>query len=66
MQRRSSLLDEGDVLLEAADPDPTFVALLRATKPGAGAPVHGADVEVVAEADDPDRHWLAQRAIAPE
>src|SRR3989441_13337975 len=51
-----SFLHEGDVLLDAARPDPTFVAHLGAAEPGAAPPPVGADVEVVAEADDPDRH----------
>jgi hypothetical protein len=49
-------LDEENVFLDAAGPDPTFVAHLSGTEPGGRAPVDGPDVEVVAEADDPDRY----------
>lgn len=60
------LLHKGDVFLDAAGPDPAFMAHLSAPEPGGGAPVNGADVEVVAEADDPDRHPLAQRAVVSQ
>ena len=58
-------LDEENVLPDAAGLDPCFVAILGAPEPGAGAPVHGSDVEVAAEADDPDRRWVSQRAADP-
>src|SRR5919199_1381213 len=57
-------LHEGDVLLDAPGPDPPFVARLGGAEPGAAAPAPGADVEIVADADDPDRHRRAQRAVA--
>src|SRR5919199_5004871 len=55
---------EGDVLLDAPGRDPPFVAPLGAAEPGAAAPAPGADVEIVADADDPDRHRRAQCAVA--
>src|SRR5207247_11102211 len=58
----ASLL-EAHILLDAASPDPTFVAPRRATEPGGGALVDGSDVEVVAVAHDPDRHGVSQRAV---
>lgn len=60
------LLHKGDVFLDAAGPDPPFVAHLSATEPGAGAPVNGSHVEVVAVADDPNRHRLSQHAVASQ
>jgi hypothetical protein len=56
-------IHEGDVFLDTAGPDPAFVAHLGASVPRGGAPVYGPDVEVIAYADDPDRHRVSQRAI---
>ena len=55
---------EGDVFVDAASLDVAFVAHLSATEPGGGAPVNGSDVEVVAVADDPNRHGVSQRTVA--
>ena len=55
-----------NVFAHAASLDATFVAHLGAAEPGGGAPVNRPDVEVVAEADDPNRHRFAQRAVAAE
>ncbi len=52
--------------IDAARLDTALVAGLSAAKPGAIAPVHRPDVEVVAEADDPNRHRLSQRAVTFE
>ena len=57
---------EGDVFVNATSLDVAFVARLSATEPGGGAPVDGSDVEVVAVADDPNRHRISQRAVASE
>ena len=51
----ASLL-EAHILLDAASPDPTFVARLGAAEPDASAPAPGSDVEVGASADDPCRN----------
>src|SRR5436190_1095937 len=59
-------LDEENILPDAAGLDPCFVAILGALEPRAGAPVHGSDVEIVAEADDPDRRWVSQSAVGSE
>src|SRR6266571_8855524 len=56
-------LDESNVLPDAARLDPRFVAILGAPEPSAGVPVHGSDVEVVAEPDDPDRRRCSHRAV---
>src|SRR6059036_3971603 len=56
-------LHEGDVFLDAARPDPTFVTHLGGAEPGAAAPPVGTDVEVVAVTDDPDRHRTPQRPV---
>src|SRR5690242_9766738 len=58
----ASLL-EAHILLNAAGPDPTFVARLDATEPGAAAPIDRSDVEIVAVAHDPDYDRIAQRAV---
>src|SRR5437763_8435296 len=55
---------EDDVFLDAAGADVTFVPVLGAAEPGGGAPVNGSDVEVVAEAHDPDCHRIPQPAVA--
>jgi hypothetical protein len=60
------LLHEGDVFLNAAGPDPAFVVHLRDAEPGTAAPLEGSDVEVVAEADDPNRHRVSQCAVTSE
>ncbi len=57
-------LDEENVLFHAADVNVCFAAVLGAAEPGGRAPVNGPDAEAVAVADDPDRHRLAQRAVA--
>jgi hypothetical protein len=57
-------LHEGDVLLDTASRDMALVGLLHSAEPGGRAPVHRAHIEIVAVADDPDDHWLAQGAIA--
>jgi hypothetical protein len=57
---------ERDVLVDAAGPDVSFVAHLSGAEPGAGTALPGPDVEVVADADDADRHRVSQHAIGPE
>jgi hypothetical protein len=58
--------DEVDVLVDPAGPDVTLMALLDAAVPGAGLAAPRADVQVVALADHPDRHRLAQGPIGPQ
>ena len=60
------LLYESDVFVHAARADVPFMARLNTTELGGGAPVDGSDVDVVADADDPDRHQVSQPVIAPE
>jgi hypothetical protein len=59
-------LHESDILVDAASLDVAFVARLRATEPGAGAPVNASDIEVVTVTDNPYRHRVSQRAVASE
>ncbi len=54
---------EGDVFVDAARLNLTFMPHLDASKPGGGAPVNGSDVEVVAVADDSNRHRFSQHAV---
>jgi hypothetical protein len=49
--------------IDAAGADVAFVAVLNAAEPGGGAAVPGANVEIVAVADNPDRHRLPQRFV---
>ena len=46
--------------------DTVLVAHLGATEPGGGAPVHGAHVQVIAVADNPDRYWVSQCAVVSQ
>src|SRR5215216_3001799 len=55
---------EDDVPIHAAGPDVALVADLGGGEPAATASVHGADIEVVAHADDPDGPRLAQGTVA--
>src|SRR5260370_27390306 len=57
---------EAHVFVDAACADVPLIAIPRTTEPSAGAPVDGSDVEIVAVADDPDRHRLSQRAVASQ
>jgi MFS family permease len=57
-------LDEKNVFVDAAGANVSFVSHLCAAEPGRPASVDGADVEVVAVADDPDGHRASQRAVA--
>jgi hypothetical protein len=57
---------KNDVFLDAAGVDAAFVANLSAAKPGGGASVTGSDIEIVAEANDPDCHRLSQRSVESE
>jgi hypothetical protein len=59
-------LDEEDVLVDAAGLDAAFVTHLNTAEPRGRASVDGADVQVVAVANDPDRHRLSERAVAPQ
>ena len=59
------LLNEGYVFVDAARMDVAFVAHLGSAEPGAIAPFNGSDIEVFAEADNPYRHRLPQRAVEP-
>src|SRR5688500_4477580 len=61
-----SLLQECDIFFDAASADVALVAHLGATEPGGGAPMNRSDIEIIANADDPDRHRVSQRAVAPE
>jgi hypothetical protein len=55
---------ERDVLVDAAGADVSFVGLLCAAEPATGRSAPGADVEVVANTDDPDGHRLPQATVA--
>jgi hypothetical protein len=55
---------EDHVLIDAAGADMPRAPLLGGAEPAAAGPAPRADVEVVADADDPDRNRLAQRALA--
>ena len=41
-------------------------AALRAAVPSGASPVPRSDIEIVAVANDPDRHRIARRAVTPE
>src|SRR5918994_6388686 len=58
--------DEVDVLADPAGPDATLMALLDAAVPGAGPAPPRTDVQVVALADHPDRHRLAQGPVGAQ
>src|SRR6516162_3629619 len=55
-----------DVLVDATSLDVALVAQLSTAKPRGSAPVTGSDVEVVAVANDPNRHRFSQRAVASD
>src|SRR5215472_6146879 len=55
-----------DVLVDATSLDVALVAQLSTAKPRGSAPVTGSDVEVVAVANDPNRHRCSQRAVASD
>ena len=54
---------EGDVALDAAGPDAAGAAGEGSPVPAVVGAVGGADVQVVADADDPHRHERPQRAV---
>jgi hypothetical protein len=62
----SGFFYEGDVFVHAASLDVAFMPRLNTAKPGGCAPVHGPNVQVVTEANNPDDHQLSQRAVAPQ
>ena len=51
---------------DAAGANAAFVPYLGTAEPTGGAPVHGPDEELAADADHPDRHRLPRRAVALE
>jgi 6-phosphogluconate dehydrogenase len=57
-------LDQDNVLVDAAGPHVTFVSELGATEPGGRAAADGPDIEVVADANDPDGPRVAKGAVA--
>ncbi len=63
---RVDLLHEGDVFLDATRADVPLVTRLGAPEPGAGASVHASHIQVVADADAPDDHRVAQGAVTAE
>src|SRR5207244_8865826 len=62
LECRGSRFWARDVVDNAVNAAP--VTILRATEPRGPAPIDGSHVEVVAVADDPDRHRPPQRAVA--
>ena len=63
IQSRGGLFHKGDILLDATRLDMAFMALQNATKPGAIVPFDRADIQIVAEANDPYDHQASQRAV---
>src|SRR6266550_2814595 len=57
---------ERDVFLDAARPDPTFVPVLRPTKPRRRRALDRSDVEAIAIPGHPDGHRLSTRAVGPD
>jgi hypothetical protein len=57
-------LDQDNVLVDAAGPDVSLVSELGATEPGGRAATDGSDIEIVADANDPDGPRVAQGAVA--
>ena len=55
---------EGDVFFDATGPDAAFVPHLSRAKPRTVTSPSGADIEIVADADDPDRHRFARCTVA--
>ena len=56
---------ESNLFVDSASPNMAFVACLSATKPGGCAPVHRADVEVIAVTDDPVRCVSTSSLVCP-
>ena len=56
----------GDVAVDAAGADVTLVPGAGAAVPGGGGAVGGADVQVVAVRDDPDRGRPAQGLVVAD
>ena len=52
------------MLLDAASPDSSFVAQFGTSEPRGAAPIGGADVKVVGDADDPDCHRFSECAAS--
>ena len=59
-------LDQVHIFVDASGINMRFVAVLGAAEPGGSAPIHGVNVEVVALADDLDRHRFAHRVVLPD
>lgn len=57
-------INEGNIFLNTASPDPAFVAYLSATEPGAGASISASDVKVATETHNPNRYRVSQCAVA--
>src|SRR5262245_20792526 len=51
---------EGDVFVDTAGADMSFVARLCATEPTGSASMNRPDVQIVADANDPNRRRLSQ------
>ena len=60
-----SAVVEVDVAFDAAGADATVAAGDGSSVPAVVGSVGGADVQVVADADDPHRHERPQRAVSP-
>src|ERR671921_2229731 len=58
-------VDESDVPIDAPGADASFVAVPSGAVPASGATAPGSHVQVVADADDPDRHRRPQAPVAP-
>jgi hypothetical protein len=63
---RVGLLHEVDIFYDATGAYPAFVANPRCAEPGGRAPVNSSDLDVITEVYDPNRHWISQRAFAPQ
>jgi hypothetical protein len=54
-----NLLREGDSLLDTSSPDTAFVTHLNTARPRARMPVPGSDIEIVFDANNPERYWFS-------
>jgi len=65
VERRIGVDDKADVLLHASGADAALSTSLGAAEPGSGTSIHGPHVQLVALANNPHCHRIAQAAIAP-
>ena len=60
------LFHKGNIFVHATSANVSFMASLNATEPGGIASIHRSEIEIVSEADDPNRHQVSQCTISSE